>query len=228
MSGIAALRCSAATPAQDDGGCNSRGRSRHCARRGQGRRIEIDREQHLSPWRLSRHCAASSATPWNSEPASEEVNIAFTLRNNLIFLPSATIDRKSGRFFFGTASQRTVLDPATVAAVGGPKPFYTFTASDRESMTLAARGAGAGQPGDALVGSDVVGKQSVATIYTPNSSHAEGRRADRVHDRLPLSRRTRPPTSAGLTKLRIAILNEEAQICLRRQKRANSSQGNLK
>ncbi|HLJ74679.1 MAG TPA: hypothetical protein VKU62_08850, partial [Thermoanaerobaculia bacterium] len=52
----------------------------------------------------------SIALPWRNEPIGDEVNVAFIIKNNLIFLPSTTIDGHPGRFILGTANPQTVLD----------------------------------------------------------------------------------------------------------------------
>src|ERR1700682_5152667 len=54
----------------------------------------------------------SSILPWRHEPIGEEVNVVFALEKNLVVLPSATIDGSPGRFVFGSAEPRTLLDPA--------------------------------------------------------------------------------------------------------------------
>src|SRR3954452_935911 len=55
------------------------------------------------------------ATPWANEPVGQEVNLSFVVRNNLIFLPSATVDGKNGGFLLGVGNARTALDSAYAA-----------------------------------------------------------------------------------------------------------------
>ena len=52
---------------------------------------------------LLASCAAS--LPWAHEPIGEEVNLSFVIRNNLLFLPSATVDGRAGQFLFGVAAR---------------------------------------------------------------------------------------------------------------------------
>ena len=61
---------------------------------------------------LSLSCALSCARvlPWSKEPVGEEVNLAFTLEQNLIRLSTVRIDNRPGRFILGTAAQRTIVD----------------------------------------------------------------------------------------------------------------------
>ncbi|HET8772523.1 MAG TPA: hypothetical protein VFP80_01980 [Thermoanaerobaculia bacterium] len=42
---------------------------------------------------------------------NEELNLAFTLEQNLVQLQSVRIDNREGRFLLGTAAARTVVDP---------------------------------------------------------------------------------------------------------------------
>jgi len=48
--------------------------------------------------------------PWRNEPSRPEVNLAFTLEQNLVTLSNVRVDNRDGRFLLGTALQRTVLD----------------------------------------------------------------------------------------------------------------------
>lgn len=57
---------------------------------------------------LSTSCAVT--LPWAQEPIGQEINLSFVIRNNLLFLPSATVDGKGGQFILGTAEARTVID----------------------------------------------------------------------------------------------------------------------
>jgi len=49
--------------------------------------------------------------PWRDEPVNEELNLAFTLEQNLIHLQSVRIDDREGRFILGSAAPRTIIDP---------------------------------------------------------------------------------------------------------------------
>ena len=56
--------------------------------------------------------ACSRFVPWRDEPVNAEVNLAFTLEQNLIQLQSVRIDNREGRFLLGTAAPRTIVDPS--------------------------------------------------------------------------------------------------------------------
>jgi hypothetical protein len=64
--------------------------------------------------------SCSRFAPWRNEPETPEVNLAFTLENNLVALSNVRIDGREGRFILGTALPRTVLD--TAFAVPGVHP----------------------------------------------------------------------------------------------------------
>src|SRR5437588_9475030 len=54
--------------------------------------------------------SCSVTLPWAHEPIGEEVNLSFVIRNNLLFLPSATVDGGPGHFLFGAADALTASD----------------------------------------------------------------------------------------------------------------------
>lgn len=55
--------------------------------------------------------SCSQVLPWSNEPVGSEVNLAFTLEQNLIRLTSVRIDGRTGHFILGTAAPRTIVDP---------------------------------------------------------------------------------------------------------------------
>src|SRR6266545_3230394 len=64
--------------------------------------------------------ACSSALPWQNEPIGQEVNVAFTVRKNLVVLPSVTIDGRSGMTVFPFAAEPMInvtVDGRSVAAI---------------------------------------------------------------------------------------------------------------
>jgi hypothetical protein len=105
--------------------------------------------------------ACSSALPWHDAPPPDEVNLAFTVRNNLLFLPTAAINGKRGRYFFGSATPRTVIDPRAMSQQGtfalalGERATLPFT-----PLFLDLRGTG-----DALIGADVFATHAVTIDY---------------------------------------------------------------
>jgi len=112
-------------------------------------------------------CASCSITlPWSHEPIGEEVNVAFVVRNNLLFLPSVTVDGHEGRFLFAAADARTALDTrfaATLPAMtGGAR---TLQLNEKQSLrfspvTFDLRGVA-----DGIIGADVWGNRAVSIDY---------------------------------------------------------------
>jgi hypothetical protein len=105
--------------------------------------------------------ACSINPPWKNEPIGQEVNIAFILKNNLLFLPSATVDGRPGRFLFGSADPRTVLDPkfAPDAAT------HSIQLTRHESVRLAPAILDLHGVGDGIVGADVWSGHAITIDY---------------------------------------------------------------
>jgi hypothetical protein len=110
-------------------------------------------------------CSCASPLPWSNAPDPDEVNLAFTVRNNLLFLPSATINGKQGRFFFGSATPRTVIDPRNTPLLGGPATKYTVGLGDRVSIAFSPAFLDLGPTGDALIGYDIFANRGVTIDY---------------------------------------------------------------
>ena len=108
--------------------------------------------------------ACSSAVPWRDEPIGREINLAFIIRNNLLYLPGATIDGRPGRFLFGSAHPQTVLDTHFAQAVG-PLPFHSLQLSARESLRFTPLILDLRGVGDGIVGADVWAGHAVTIDY---------------------------------------------------------------
>lgn len=102
--------------------------------------------------------------PWQGEkPANNEVNLAFTIENNLLFLSTTTINHQRGRIFFGSANAKTVIDPSFAARLGAGR--YALHLNERETLPFTPVFLSLGGVGDALVGSDVWGSRAVTIDY---------------------------------------------------------------
>jgi hypothetical protein len=104
-----------------------------------------------------------SALPWANEPIGDEVNVVFTVQNNLLFLPSATIDGRSGRYFLGSASARSVLDPHIASQTLARTHILALNA--KESLRFTPLILDLGGTGDAILGADVWGNHAVTIDY---------------------------------------------------------------
>ena len=105
--------------------------------------------------------ACGSTLPWNDAPPPDEVNLSFTIHNNLLFLPSAKINGHPGRFFFGSATPRTVLDPRAVPRT----TTYALTLGERATLPFAPLFMDLHGTGDALIGADVFAQRAVTIDY---------------------------------------------------------------
>jgi hypothetical protein len=101
--------------------------------------------------------------PWSAEAPANEVNLAFTIQNNLLFLTTAEINNKPGRIFFGSAHPKTILDPAFAEQVRGGG--YTLDLNQRDTLPFTPVITPLGGVGDALVGADVWGGHAVTINY---------------------------------------------------------------
>jgi hypothetical protein len=112
-------------------------------------------------------CTSCSFTlPWAHEPIGEEINLSFVVRNNLLFLPSATVDGRSGQFLIGT-SARTALDNRFAAAL--PPASWRGTRSlqlnEKESLRFAPVMMDLHGIADGILGADVWGSRAVSIDY---------------------------------------------------------------
>ncbi|HEV7920740.1 MAG TPA: hypothetical protein VGR02_08110 [Thermoanaerobaculia bacterium] len=112
---------------------------------------------------LAAALSCAGAMPWAHEPIGDEVNVAFTIRNNLLFLPSTTIDGRTGRYFLGSAALRSVLDPALASRT--LDRTHTLALNSKESLRFTPVVLDLAGTGDAILGSDVWGSHAVTIDY---------------------------------------------------------------
>lgn len=104
--------------------------------------------------------------PWRNEPIGREVNLAFTLEKNLLYVTSATVDGRPGRFLLGSAEPRSVLDPSFVASVGATgRDHFSLRLSERQVVTFTPVIADMHGVGDGIIGADVWGAHAVTIDY---------------------------------------------------------------
>jgi hypothetical protein len=112
--------------------------------------------------------SCSSPLPWAHEPIGEEVNLSFVIRNNLLFLPSATIDGRPGQFLVAAADARTALDPRFAAALprlprSGERMLQL---NEKESLRFTPVELDLHKVADGIIGADVWGNRAVSIDYT--------------------------------------------------------------
>jgi hypothetical protein len=112
-------------------------------------------------------CTSCSFTkPWAHEPIGQEVNLAFVIRNNLLFLPSATIDGRTGRFLVSSSAARTALDERFSASLppasGGERSLQL---SEKEAVQFTPVVMDMHNVADGIIGADAWGTRAVSIDY---------------------------------------------------------------
>jgi hypothetical protein len=112
--------------------------------------------------------SCSSTMPWANEPIGEEVNLSFVIRNNLLFLPSATIDGRPGQFLVGVAGARTALDQHFAAALPrSPRSGERLLQlNEKESLRFTPVEMDLQKVADGILGADVWGNRAISIDYT--------------------------------------------------------------
>jgi hypothetical protein len=105
----------------------------------------------------------SARLPWADEKLGQEVNVAFTVENNLLIITSADIDGRPGRFLIGSSQPSSVLDTRFSQAVGSRS--HALRLSEKESLPFAGVVADLQGVGDAIIGADVWGSHAVTIDY---------------------------------------------------------------
>jgi hypothetical protein len=104
-----------------------------------------------------------SSMPWRQTGPVTEVNMAFTLENNLLFLPTVQINGRAGRYFFGSAGAHSVLDPKF--AQTSHERTYSLRLNDKESVGLSPVILPLAGLGDAMIGADAWSHHAVTIDY---------------------------------------------------------------
>lgn len=103
----------------------------------------------------------SSMVPWGREPVGEEVNLVFSLENNLLYLPSLDVDGREGRFLFASAAPRSVLDPAFAL----PRRTHALQLSEKQALRFSPVRTDLEGVADGIIGADVWGTHAVTLDY---------------------------------------------------------------
>ena len=109
-------------------------------------------------------CGSCVSVPWKDEPVANEVNLSFTVQKNLLMITSATVQGHTGRFLFGSAEPRTVLD-ARFAQSLGTRGRVALELSEKESVGFTPIIADLRGIGDGILGADVWGRHAVSIDY---------------------------------------------------------------
>jgi hypothetical protein len=100
--------------------------------------------------------------PWSKEPIGNEVNLAFTLEQNLIRLSTVRIDNRPGRFILGSAAPRTIVDSRFAL-----HRFYDHAVqiSEKESVRIDPAPADLGGVADAIIGIEPWRNHAISIDY---------------------------------------------------------------
>jgi hypothetical protein len=83
------------------------------------------------------------------------------MRNNLLYIPSTTIDGRPGNFLFGSAAATSVLDPKFAPAA----PTHTLQLNEKKSLKISAVNADLHSIADAIIGANAFGPVAVTIDY---------------------------------------------------------------
>ena len=100
--------------------------------------------------------------PWANEPIGEEINLAFTLENNLVFLTTVSVNGRPGRYFLGSAHATSVIDPKILAEIG---TRTRLNLTDKNSRPFSPVALDLNGVGDAIIGAEIWGSEAITIDY---------------------------------------------------------------
>lgn len=106
--------------------------------------------------------SCSRAVPWANEPVNEEINLAFTLEQNLIHLQSVRIDNREGRFILGSAAARTIVDPRFALSPAGA---HALQIGQRETVGIDPAAQDLAGVADAIIGIEAWRNRAISIDY---------------------------------------------------------------
>jgi hypothetical protein len=112
--------------------------------------------------------SCTSMLPWSRSPeaTANEINLSFVVQNNLLFLPSTTIDDHAGRYLFGSATPRSIIDRAFAAGtLGGGRASYRLGFGERSTVPIQPLLLDLAGAGDGVIGADVFAAHAVTVDY---------------------------------------------------------------
>ena len=109
--------------------------------------------------------SCSAMLPWSRSPEgrANETNVAFTVENNLLFL-NTTINHRTGRFLFGSATPRTIIDRRLFGELGTART-YTLNVNDRKTFAFTPIFLDLGSAADAIIGYDTFAPHAMTIDY---------------------------------------------------------------
>jgi hypothetical protein len=98
--------------------------------------------------------------PWRDTPVAPEVNLAFTLKRNLVELQTVRLNNRSGRFLLGSAARQSVVDPA-FAGHG----THALQLTEKETVRLSPASLDLGGVADAIIGVEAWRNRAISIDY---------------------------------------------------------------
>ncbi|HVR41590.1 MAG TPA: hypothetical protein VMU84_21015 [Thermoanaerobaculia bacterium] len=105
--------------------------------------------------------SCASALPWHDEPIGNETNLAFRVEKNLLYLLNTSIDGRPGRYIFGSASVRSVLDPR----IAGTDTSHRVFLGSKNSVAIRPAIIDLRGVADGIVGADSAGGNAITIDY---------------------------------------------------------------
>ena len=109
---------------------------------------------------LTASCAR--VVPWRNERLGDEVNFAFTLRDNLVTLETLRVDGLPGRFLLGTAAPISVIDPRFPMRRGSA---HSVNLSQKQSVRITPERLPLGGVADGIIGADTWRRHALTIDY---------------------------------------------------------------
>jgi hypothetical protein len=111
--------------------------------------------------------AVTRRFPWRNEPIGDEINVAFTLEQNLPMLESVTVDGHPARPIFASANAVSALDRKYAAEIGvKPSQSVRLHFGQKSTSRVAPVAVDLHGVADALIGADIAHGNRVAIDYT--------------------------------------------------------------
>lgn len=124
--------------------------------------LKIKARMRIAILAIGLLASCRSGVPWANEPLGNEINLAFTVENNLVFLSTIRINGRPGRYFLGSAHRRSVLDASLAPSLGGR---LRLQLTEKDSAPLSPVILDLGGIGEAIVGADVWGNEAITIDY---------------------------------------------------------------
>lgn len=108
-------------------------------------------------------CQSAVSRGVEARQKNKEVNLSFTIEKNLLRLDTVTLDRRSGRYFLGSAHPRTVVNPSFLP--GQPRHAALLLTNAQEAVSVEPIYVDLSKVGDAIIGFDAWAEHAITINY---------------------------------------------------------------